>query len=76
MLDIVETSIKFLDSVMKGNSFLKGTAAVFLLKNAGIKNQRNLKHHYLGVKGKLDLIQKLVTAESFLSVSFNSLYLY
>lgn len=63
MSDIVETSIKFLAGVMTENSFLKGTAAVFLLKNAGIKNQTNLKHCELGLKGKLDLIQKLVTAE-------------
>lgn len=34
-----------------------------LLKNAGIKNQTNLKHCELGIKGKLDLIQKRVTAE-------------
>lgn len=52
MSDTVETSIKFLDSVMNENSFLKGTAAVFLLKNAGIKNQTNLKHCELGVKRK------------------------
>lgn len=63
MSDIVETSVKFLASIMNENSFLKATASVFLLKNAGIKNQTNLKHCELGVKGKLDLIQKLVTGE-------------
>ena len=63
MSDIVKTSITFLVSVTNEKSFLKGTAAVFLLKNAGIKNQTNLKHCGLGIKGKLDLIQKLVTAE-------------
>lgn len=39
-----ETNMKFLASVMKENSFLKGIAAVFVLKNTEIKIQTNLNH--------------------------------
>lgn len=44
MSDMVEMSIKFLDSAMKANSVLKGTAGVFLLENVGIKNETNPRH--------------------------------